>query len=212
MKKTVVFLSAKARAGKDTAADILLDELSKEYIVDRYKFANRLKEYSKNDFSILYERFSEYFLKIKEDLIEANVSEDIINSLEQELIVTDDNFESNKNIISRSIMEVIGTEIFRNKFSDSYWRDIVKNEILEDNVEIAFITDVRFDNEIDMFDDNDDIKTLKVRINRSSLNDNNNHPSNISLDKYDKFDVVIENDSSLLDFENKVKELINRIV
>lgn len=57
-------------------------------------------------------------------------------------------------ISGRTIMQVVGTDIFRECFRDTFWIDLMKNVTIygarKDDVDILFITDMRFRNEVDM--------------------------------------------------------------
>lgn len=57
-------------------------------------------------------------------------------------------------ISGRTIMQVVGTDIFRDCFRDTFWTDMMENitipEAIEDEVDILFITDMRFINEVNM--------------------------------------------------------------
>lgn len=57
-------------------------------------------------------------------------------------------------ISGRTIMQVVGTDIFRESFRDTFWIDMMQNVTIpnarEDNIDLLFITDMRFRNEVDM--------------------------------------------------------------
>lgn len=57
-------------------------------------------------------------------------------------------------ISGRTIMQVVGTDIFRESFRDTFWIDMMQNttvpEAEGEGTDILFITDMRFRNEVDM--------------------------------------------------------------
>jgi len=101
----------------------------------------------------------------------------------------------------REFMQKLGTEAIRTNLHQDAWVIALMSEFNEHSKWV--LTDVRFENEADAV-----LKQggILVRINRDSLDTNDQHPSETSLDNFDKFDYVIENDGTLKDFKNKVIE------
>lgn len=81
---------------------------------------------------------------------------------------------------AREVMQVVGTDIFRNYFSENVWVDATMRMIKEDSPKMACITDLRFPGEVNAVLDNDGIV---IRLLRKVCDDN--HPSETSLDDYD---------------------------
>ena len=48
---------------------------------------------------------------------------------------------------SREIMQVLGTDIFRNYFSQSIWIDCLINKVKKSDADVIFVDDLRFNNE-----------------------------------------------------------------
>ncbi len=69
------------------------------------------------------------------------------------------------------------------------------------------VSDVRYKNEADELLSRG---ALLIRINRE-LDSSDTHQSEVDLDSYDKFSYVIENDGSLEDLYNKVKEIYHTV-
>ena len=69
------------------------------------------------------------------------------------------------------------------------------------------VSDVRYKNEADELLSRG---ALLIRINRESDN-SDMHKSEVDLDSYDKFSYIIENDGSLEDLYNKVKEIYQTV-
>ena len=55
----------------------------------------------------------------------------------------------------REAMTIIGTEMFRNMFDDNTWTKLLKKRIDESNVDVIFITDCRFVNEVEYLEKSD---------------------------------------------------------
>lgn len=81
---------------------------------------------------------------------------------------------------AREIMQVVGTDIFRQCFTDSVWVDAAFNCIDEDKPKVALIADVRFSSEVDSIIERGG---HVIRLERRVSDDN--HPSETELDDYD---------------------------
>lgn len=87
------------------------------------------------------------------------------------------------NMTAREIMQIIGTDIFRNMFDKNVWVKATINKIKQDKqlgLHIALIPDVRFPSEVDAIIANDG---YVVRLERDILEDN--HESENALNGYD---------------------------
>lgn len=136
-----------------------------------------------------------------------------------------------KMITPRIILQQLGTNVMRDHFLKSIWVDSLKKKIINSNNNIV-ITDVRFPNEIDM------IKSLGgsfIRVERGELPSwfrkvesfqkdgtdnlmypipyyvpeiNDVHESEWSWIGFDNPKVVIKNDGTLEELNNKIKEFL----
>ena len=118
----------------------------------------------------------------------------------------------------RKLLQLLGTEAGRQIIHPNIWVNALfadyennKSEWLSATNSKWIITDVRFPNEANIIKEKGGIM---IRINRPQYLDNglvirkNEHLSETSLDEYDKFDYVIENDGdSVQDLIDKVKQL-----
>ena len=169
MKGTII-LSGKSGSGKDMMAQFMKDELAKhgkKVIIMHY--ADALKW-------ILREYFD---------------------------------WDGKKDEVGRTLLQMVGTDMVR-AVHPGYWTGIVVGflQALEptNNFDLAIIPDARFENEVDIA-----LQMLKncvaVRIERKNADgtpwinpnlteDQRNHPSETSLDKY-AFDYVVHNDEGL---------------
>ena len=118
-------------------------------------------------------------------------------------------WDGRKDSIGRALLQQVGTDIVRTACPD-YWTNIVVDFIYSfepyNNFDVAIIPDARFENEINIA-----LSKLKnsygVRVERANpdgtpwinpvlTNEQREHPSEVSLDKY-AFDYVIHNDDGL---------------
>ena len=124
----------------------------------------------------------------------------------------------------RLLLQLLGTECGRQIIHPNIWVNALfadykgkylgATDDMKEPVEMCFpnwiITDVRFPNEAKAIKDKGGIL---IRINRPQYLDNglvvrkDEHLSETSLDDYDKFDHVIENDGTVQDLIDKVKAL-----
>ena len=117
----------------------------------------------------------------------------------------------------RKLLQLLGTEAGRQIIHPNIWVNALfadhennKSEWLSATNSKWIVTDVRFPNEANIIKEKGGIM---IRINRPQYLDNglvirkNEHLSETSLDEYDKFDYVIENDGTVQDLIDKVKSL-----
>lgn len=103
----------------------------------------------------------------------------------------------------RELQQKVGTELFRNVLHPDTWIYALFSNYKNNS---WIVTDVRFPNEANY------IKSLNgilIRINRGSIIDK--HESEIALDDYADWDYTIENNGTLLEFEDKIKNLNSQI-
>jgi len=182
--KKVILVSGKLRSGKNQFADYLKETLTADGISVRQDlFAKALKDNSKQD----YKRLIEYLNTISK---KHNIPE---------LFTIDENFYENKNEITRILLQTYGTEIFRNRVDDNYWVKQFINRVKESNEEITIATDVRFPNEIELLLNETEFECISIRIERGVVRDSDliNHPSETSLDDYDQFTFIVDNNGTL---------------
>lgn len=113
---------------------------------------------------------------------------------------------------AREVMQVVGTDIFRGFFDMSVWVNSAFNRIEIDNPQIALLTDVRFESEVDAILERGG---YIIRLSRSVSGDT--HPSEIDLDNYPFDDTercfVIDNsDMSMEDKNQKAISIISGLI
>ena len=137
-------------------------------------------------------------------------------------------FNYKKNFYTpRKLLQIIGTDLLRNQLHPQVWvnatmadykekiREIVKSYEEEPDSSKAYIkekyypnwiiTDVRFPNEAEAVKERNGIL---IRVNRPSTESDDKHPSEVALDDYKDFDYIIQNDNSIEDLIQKVKDIL----
>ena len=97
----------------------------------------------------------------------------------------------------------------------SYDENIFINRMLEDIYAYSYfydlivIDDARFASEIEVIKKNYDILSIRIMGSKKPLDENlKNHITETSLDNYNDFDYVIEND---INVEDKLRDILRRI-
>ncbi len=207
MNKTIYLISGKKRSGKDTCAKFLMDKMSSS---KKLSFASKLKEFAKEDFVILYTRINELLDSLSSEILE---NEEVDNIVKQ-LYTTEKDFgDGDKTLVSRSILELYGTDVMRKRVDNDYWIkqtiDGINYEFDENGIENIIISDFRFENEYIKLKNmlSQDVKFVLIRMERPSLIDSSNHISNIALDDYKDFDFTITAENI-----EEIKEAVNYII
>ena len=108
----------------------------------------------------------------------------------------------------RDIMQVLGTDLLRQGFNNNIHVAATLGSIKEN--EKVIITDMRFPNELEAVKKHN---CITIRINRGLVERTGKmiqepeHISETALDSYTEFDYVIENDSTIEDLIEKVKNI-----
>lgn len=128
------------------------------------------------------------------------------------------NWNGEKDENGRALLQHIGTEQGRMGVDQNIWVDMVINTVLTANrdYDIAIVADCRFPNEFDRWKERGQ-KILKIKIVRPEHNnkltkEQKNHLSEISLDNYKDWDLVISNIGSFEDLEKQIKAVTELIV
>lgn len=110
-------------------------------------------------------------------------------------------------ITTRTIMQYIGTELFRNKVSKNTWIDICINKAKDcsDNG-WCIIPDVRFENEAQAIKEIDDRKTIVIKLERHTKFKDGHESENIDFDG----DVTIDNNGSKMVLFYKILTLLQK--
>ena len=129
-----------------------------------------------------------------------------------------------KDFETRRLLQKVGTEEGRNKFGKNIWINVVETWIKllnERGVERFIISDVRFVNEADWVKKINGIlikidapKRFKKRLeketnnNKELINQIKNHKSEIMIDEYKEYDILIKND---LEDKLEIEKIIEKI-
>jgi dephospho-CoA kinase len=180
--KTIIGITGKSGAGKDTLSNYLV---KKGYI--KLSFGAALKDV----ISII-----------------TGWSRDFIEGTNEDRQLRETLIHPEYNKTCRELMQFIGTDMFRTQLNDNIWVNIIKNKIISDKINNKFvITDVRFDNEVEMIKSFDGIIIEIERFDNKSIS---NHISEKGI-SYEP-DFLIENNSdinNLYDCMNHILKLIN---
>ena len=92
----------------------------------------------------------------------------------------------------REIMQIIGTDLIRNRFDKDFFVKSLKKKIMEDNCEKVVISDIRFLNEVKLVEE---LGGTILRVNRETENNKDNHISENELDNHNF--ITVRNNSTL---------------
>jgi hypothetical protein len=180
------FLGRK-RNGKDTCADYLVEK----YDCIKIAFADPIKEIIK----ILFNLSDEQLYGDKKEEVDVNWG-----------------------VSPRNIMQFIGTEIFRNKIGallpeikDDFWVKSFEAKIKHmDNNKIILVSDVRFQNEVDV------IKKLGgiiIKVERPAMKmDYDAHISESLIDNITNYNYLIKNDKTLELLYIELESVVNKYI
>jgi len=202
----VFLLSGKKRSGKNTVADII-----KKYYFDykndlkEYAYADKLKKAVMEIFDLSYDQL---YGDSKEENTHVKWSylTDAIRAKYK------DKQEKSEYLTVRELMQIVGTDVFRESFYPEIWVDSLWRQITQENPKMAIITDARFVNEIERareIEKEHDLKVFSISVVRPSLESNDDHKSENQLNLYNGYDSVIVNNGSLEDLESKVFSILS---
>jgi chaperonin cofactor prefoldin len=186
--KNLIGITGFKRSGKDTAGEYFIN---KGYI--KYAFAGPLKKACKEIFMFSDEQ-TEGDDKEKHDNI--------------------------WNISAIQLFQRFGTEIFRERLSDFYpeMENIKENfwtyrfkiwyqEQLEKNKDVLIVvTDVRFDNEVDIIKE---LGGIIIKVERNQVTNLDEHKSETSIGKI-KHDYLVKNDSDIEKYYEKLAKIVKK--
>jgi hypothetical protein len=185
----VIAISAKKQHGKDTVASIIQEYTNNKFKV--VKFADKLKDFVCTLINCSRENLEDENFKNKE--------------LGPEWDYTDKN-GINQKMTPRILLQIIGTEGMRNNVHENVWINATMSSYCDKCNWI--ITDLRFENEFTSLKKYD---AVTIRVNRLSILENDNHPSETSLDNNKNFDYYINNDTDLEGLKSKVINILKEI-
>lgn len=196
--KTVVLVSGKLQSGKNSFADMCMEYLKDKTNVSYDYFAKELKERCKEDFSDLISFINK-------------LCETFPPEIRELLYTQDENWFENKNELTRILLQLYGTNIFRNRVDIDYWAKQVVENVYNSNSNIIFVTDVRFPSEIKALKNMEhdygfNIITIRIERDIDRTKDFNQHDSETALDNYEYFDKVFLNNGTVDELREKADE------
>jgi len=192
------------------------------YKISEDQFAKSLKDGCKTDFaklSTVLESLSEQikskinlYTDTREHMIAPDALDDIDKTIDQ-LKIKDDNWYEDKTEITRVILQLYGTDIFRNRVDDNWWVKQMKDRVLASDSDIILITDTRFPNEIEgMYDDSYETVAIRIQRNINTQERIASHASETSLDTWTEWDYVVENNGALQHLKESAELVANSII
>lgn len=178
-KLNLILISGKALSGKDTVANLYKRNKPSSKI---FHIADSLKQ-------LLYETYNEVYSGVK------------IETFYEDK----DKFHSQLNTMPRLLLQHFGTNC-RQYFGDAIWISKLHDDILNSNSDVI-IPDIRFQDELDYcrqyFNNKFNIRSIHMN-RKTTINNGTNH---ISENGELKYDILINNDSTLKDLETIVNVL-----
>lgn len=225
MTKHVCLISGKMSNGKNKFSDYLQDTFEKyNKSVKMDLFAKDLKDSCKVDFKNLCSTLYDISEKLKtivglmheRSVLDDNILEQLYTIIDKELKIKDENWYENKNEITRSLLQIYGTNIFRDRVDENWWAAQTKNRVLNNSEDITILTDCRFPNEIEIFNStiSDNFKIHPIRIERN-INTNkglSTHESELALDNWNEWEYIVDNNGTLKDLKSSAKIIVEDIL
>ena len=199
-------LGGKIHSGKNLAAKMAKEWLESQGLkVDCEMLAKGVKDGCKRDFAVLANYMNELSAEAKRN------GDDFLADL---LRIKDENWYEDKTALTRILLQIYGTEIFRKNVSESWWTEQLVKRVKENPVDVVLVTDFRFPSEYqDLKKAFPDTTTLRIwRGNKEGFVDTNTstqaHDSETALDHF-VFDHEIDNNGTVEELEAKVKEIFS---
>jgi len=206
MRANLICISGKARSGKDTLADFLIESLSnrnKDAI--KIAYADNLKKKLMVEFNLSWEQ------------VYGNLKEEVDKRFRKKLNKKD-NYEDGKvweekdlYWTPREIMQFIGTDCYR-EVDDNFWvNSLFKNlEEVSNYYDYIIIPDCRFKSEIEpvVRDGGHHIHIYRKELDEIT---NPSHSSENLIVDNDTVDFFINNDGTLDDLKNTAEDIIDII-
>lgn len=222
--KKVILVSGKIHSGKNQLSEFLQKEFeNKSLKVSSDLFAKSLKDGCKEDFKKLanvLENISEeikakinLWIDQRQLMLNGDAVVRDIESTINKLIIKNENWYENKTDITRNILQLYGTQIFRDRVDNNWWVKQVKSRCVASNDDVIIITDCRFPNEIiEMFDDEYEIITIRITRNINTNDIIASHDSETALDDWKEWNFEINNNGTLHDLMGSANIIANEIL
>jgi len=220
--KFIILISGKIDSGKNQFSDYLLDNFrTKGYTTKQDLLAKDLKDRSSIDFNPLSKSIDKLVNDVKillgvyfDPKEHGTALYPIYNALDN-IKFTSDNFHENKTDITRSLLQLYGTDIFRNRVDDKYWIKLLCDRINSYDSDVVTVTDIRFPNEIyDMYELIEGRTIISIRIDRDIDRSTiaNTHISETSLDNFNQFTYKYKNNGTLQELMDYSKFIVDDLL
>lgn len=202
MQPIIVGISGLAHSGKDTSADYLLSQLKQDYKIIKIGLADRLK--------IICQRLIYLFYGVLIPL------EDFHDLAKKETIRDDLPYFAGQPFKIRTVLQQVGTDVFRDLMWSSIWCDYVKKNYIDNGeYQIIVISDLRLPDEVEFFRNLAQIGYISnfisfkvIRPNREQLAGTNQQHKSEVANSMVRVDQDIMNDTSIQDLYQKLDHLI----
>ena len=127
------------------------------------------------------------------------------------------NWDGNENTKPRELLQQLGTNLIRQNIDRLFFinRMIEDLKVFSYFYDIITISDGRFEEELDLIKNKFDnvilIKVDRPNFDNGLTQEQKNHPTETSLDNYNKFDYIIENDSTIENLKEKVNQILKEV-
>lgn len=127
------------------------------------------------------------------------------------------NWDGSEETKPRELLQQLGTDIIRKNIDDEFFIKKIIDDIKVYSFffDVIIISDARFKKEIDNirkeFDNVIAVHIVRPNFDNGLTDEQKNHPSEIDLDDYDKYNYDLINDGNLNDLKLKVERLIEVI-
>jgi hypothetical protein len=216
--KYLILMSGKMRTGKNTFAEMFKEEcLVKGYSVKVDAYASVLKDWCSHEFGLLTDYLNNFTSEVMAYIPfftdpRFDTVNDNINGVLNKIYTRHENWFENKNDITRLILQIVGTNIFRKYVDDDFWvKEFIKKEKNYDE-KFVIVTDARFPNEIDLPHKLvENRRVISVRMERKAQKQETEHFSETALDNYLWFDYTVENNGDFKLLRQSVQTTLNDI-
>lgn len=191
MLTKILLITGKAQSGKDTSADYII--ANSRHNCERFSFAYALKRFCVDVFGVPENQIfgSDEEKNLPTHLLWDNLPLAYDERLELKRRLF--GYPNPKEFLTgRHLLQIFGTEICRRMYADCWAFNTLKR-IYDSNPEVAIVTDVRFPNEINIFEqlqerfphylEKIDPQITVIRLLRNPLD--KQHESEIALDNFD---------------------------
>jgi dephospho-CoA kinase len=124
------------------------------------------------------------------------------------------NWDGSEEAKPRALLQEIGTDIIRKKIDNDFFVRRMTEDIKLYSyfMDVAIISDARFIDEIEYikkhFKNTITINIVKSNLETDLTKKEQTHPSETSLDNYNKYDYILDNDGSIKELKEKIISII----